>query len=72
MRAPVESPIGESGVFTMAEVMFTMRPKRRSHIPSNTARIIARGASMFASRAPIQAVAIPVGEATRAAGPRCC
>ena len=54
VRAPVERPIGDIGVFTMAEVMFTMRPNRRSTMPGNTARIIAMGASMLASSAAIQ------------------
>ena len=55
LRAPVERPMGAIGVFTMADVMLTMRPKPRSTMPSSTERIIKTGASMLASSAAIHA-----------------
>ncbi len=64
VRAPAERPIGACGAFTIADVMLTMRPKRRSTMPSITARIITIGASMFASSAR-PGVAVPVLEAPR-------
>ncbi len=42
------------GIFTAADVMFTMRPKRRAIMPSTVARISAIGVSMLASSAAIQ------------------
>jgi len=46
--------MGARGLLTMAEVMFTIRPKRRSTIPSITSRIKRSGAIRLASTAPIQ------------------
>jgi len=51
----VESPIAGRGDFTMADVMFTIRPNFRARIPGTSARIIRIGASMFASTAPSHA-----------------
>ena len=42
------------GDFTLALVMFTIRPKRLTAMPSTTARISAMGVSMLASSALIQ------------------
>src|SRR4029078_8946047 len=47
--APCESPKVVIGIFTAVEVMLTMRPKRRSTMPSSTARISMIGVSMLAS-----------------------
>ena len=47
--------MADTGVFTIADVMLTIRPKPRATMPSITARIISTGASMLASSASIQA-----------------
>ncbi len=54
LRAADDSPIGVIGAITIAEVMFTMRPNRRSTIPSITSRISSSAESMLASTAAIQ------------------
>jgi hypothetical protein len=51
LRAAVDNPMAAWGDFTMAEVMLTMRPKRRSFMPSMTPWIMKVGASRFASSA---------------------
>ena len=51
VRAADDRPIGDSGLFTIAEVMFTMRPKRRDTMPSSTSRMRNSGASMLLSTA---------------------
>ena len=48
-RAAAESPKGDRGDFTRADVMFTIRPNRRRRIPGRTAFIKKIGASMLAS-----------------------
>ena len=71
VRAADDRPIGDSGVFTIAEVMLTMRPKRRATIPSM------HGADHQERREHVgvergdPGVAVPVPEAARAAGRRC-
>ena len=47
LREAVDKPKNPCGVLTMAEVMLMMRPKRRSLMPSTTARMSIRGASML-------------------------
>src|SRR3546814_11116469 len=47
-RAPFESPRISIGAFTAPEVIFTMRPKRRSIMPSTVAMISSIGVSMLA------------------------
>ena len=53
VRGGHDSPIAECGLVTIAEVMLTMRPKRRSTMPSSTSRMSSSGASMLASIAAI-------------------
>ena len=53
-RAAVERPIIGCGDFTIADVMLTIRPNRRSFMPSITPWIMNAGASRLASRAPCQ------------------
>ena len=53
-RAPLLMPSVGIGDFTEAEVMLTMRPKRRAIMPSTVALISAIGVSMLASSARIQ------------------
>ncbi len=48
-RAPLDRSRPGSGILTEAEVMLTMRPKRRSHMPSTTSWISSIGEIMFAT-----------------------
>ena len=54
VRAACDSAIGECGVFTIAEVMLTIRPNSRSTMPGSASRMSSSGASMLASIAAIQ------------------
>ena len=61
LLAAVDNPIAACGDFTMADVMFTMRPKPRDFMPSMTLWIMKVGASRLACRA-----------AFHSAWPHCC
>jgi hypothetical protein len=55
LRAPFDSPSASIGAFTAADVMLTMRPKRRAIIESIVALMSSIGIRMLASSARIHA-----------------